>query len=96
MNTRDIPDFMRQSALHAASMITSDRSSPESVAANTAPLLAWLAAAPDKADLYRRHDALGQQVSNRIANSRECLGKDDPQRLIAETRVLHDVLVKAA
>lgn len=92
----EIPDYIRMTVLNAASAITTLRSTPEAVAANAWPLFAWLAAAADDTDLDRRYKALRQQVFNRIGTPEVGLANDDPQRLIAEARVLYDVLTRAA
>lgn len=89
------PSWLRQektSVLGYASDFTTDRSTPEAVAANAAPLQAWLESALDADDRKDRLAALAQADSNRDFRREP---DDDPARLISEAETYY-AFIKAA
>lgn len=89
------PDHQRRektSVLGCASRFTTERSIPESVAANAAPLRAWLEAASSTEDRKDRLAALNRADCNRDLDREP---DDDPARLISEAETYY-AFIKAA
>lgn len=84
----------RADALCWASRLTTHVVDARAVAANAAPIFAWLAEATDRPDLSARCSAAWQQSSNDMKGGRA--PDDDPAAFCQRATVLYRAIVGAA
>lgn len=86
-----VPEKMRSAVLTFARAITTDHRNAAAVIENTGPLLAYLEAAEDDADLEQRYNALRRQNS-----ARGVMPDDDPDKFVRAAQRYHAYMTGGA